>query len=468
MTTRCGRLQCLLLAAILAMGAGLAWGVVGGILVATVETVFRPTRVFWENEGLVILRDGTPIIQSNRYYGVTSNEFHTLDGKEFKRDGQPMLHAESACRLSGPLSSRHRFPRMSWSQRVKSIDLSNETIWYFVHDGWLQGHGYFAGYDKQTRLPVGYIGRAGFRPDEPPENDQFPVDGRRLCAEQAISHLNWSTTSEEWNAEGNIANCLYLATEDGVVLVNLASRSARAVTRDAKFTSISSMNGLLVIRTPDSVRILQPSGKQLSSYPLPPALRSDVDMELFGLAKKRIVLYDSSCWPVPHPPRDAFWLDADGKIARHEKVNMRDRGQPDWISPTAQNLIMSMAAVPSPGTLVAGVGFDLWREHDFDRLQRVWPEWWPALLATTIISAVLAVVSYRRQRKYAWSWPGMWAAFVLLFGVPAYIGYLVHRHWPARLPCPKCGRLVPRDRPACAACHQDFPAPASKGIEVFA
>jgi hypothetical protein len=58
--------------------------------------------------------------------------------------------------------------------------------------------------------------------------------------------------------------------------------------------------------------------------------------------------------------------------------------------------------------------------------------------------------------------------FVLLFGVPAYLGYLAHRQWPGRRACPNCGRLAPRDRPACFACGRNFPSPAMKGIEVFA
>jgi hypothetical protein len=95
-------------------------------------------------------------------------------------------------------------------------------------------------------------------------------------------------------------------------------------------------------------------------------------------------------------------------------------------------------------------------------------ELWPVLPITAIVSAVLAVLCFRRQRKYGLPWTGVWILFVLLFGLPAYFGYLAHRHWPARLPCPNCGRRVPRDRPACFACGHDFPAPPPKGIEVFA
>ena len=53
-------------------------------------------------------------------------------------------------------------------------------VWYFVHDGKLNGHGYYVGYDKIAKAKIGYIGRDGFRPDEPPLEGQFPVDGRRM------------------------------------------------------------------------------------------------------------------------------------------------------------------------------------------------------------------------------------------------------------------------------------------------
>jgi len=93
---------------------------------------------------------------------------------------------------------------------------------------------------------------------------------------------------------------------------------------------------------------------------------------------------------------------------------------------------------------------------------------WPALAITAIISIVLAGLCFRHQRKYGLPWTGAWTVFVLLFGLPGYFGYLAHRVWPARLPCPHCSKRVPRDRPACFACGRNFPSPAMKGIEVFA
>ena len=47
-------------------------------------------------------------------------------------------------------------------------------------------------------------------------------------------------------------------------------------------------------------------------------------------------------------------------------------------------------------------------------------------------------------------------------------GFRFTRAWPVQEPCPACGLRVSRDRPACSACHAEFPGPALIGTEVFA
>jgi hypothetical protein len=86
----------------------------------------------------------------------------------------------------------------------------------------------------------------------------------------------------------------------------------------------------------------------------------------------------------------------------------------------------------------------------------------------SLLSVILAVLCWRRNRQYFQPASGLWFVFVLLMGLPGLVGYLFHRRWPVQEACPACGRLVPRDRDACAACGKEFPAPQPKGIEVFA
>ncbi len=95
---------------------------------------------------------------------------------------------------------------------------------------------------------------------------------------------------------------------------------------------------------------------------------------------------------------------------------------------------------------------------------------WPSLLVVFALALVLAVMTKRRSRAFGLSKREQfaWAVFVFLFGLPAYVGFLLYRRWPIRQPCPNCHARAPRDRVACAECGTRFPDPALKGIEIFA
>jgi hypothetical protein len=95
---------------------------------------------------------------------------------------------------------------------------------------------------------------------------------------------------------------------------------------------------------------------------------------------------------------------------------------------------------------------------------------WPAIAAVHLLSLVLSIVCYRHEAQLATSLAQRiaWAVFVLVFGLPGLVGYWTHRNWPLRAACPRCGKIVPRDREICVACRQEFPLPEPRGIEIFA
>ena len=172
-----------------------------------------------------------------------------------------------------------------------------------------------------------------------------------------------------------------------------------------------------------------------------------------------------------HRGCNLFWFTRTGEIVRRERIALK---KPAHSFGLKDNITTSFVA-PCPGMIAGGIAMDPdampgQRESSeyWVSLGEAFSMVWPTLLTTSIASAALAWLCYRRQRQYGLPWTGVWAVFVLFLGVPGYFGYLAHRVWPSRLPCPNCGRLAPRDRPACMHCGQDFPAPAAKGIELFA
>jgi hypothetical protein len=80
------------------------------------------------------------------------------------------------------------------------------------------------------------------------------------------------------------------------------------------------------------------------------------------------------------------------------------------------------------------------------------------------------VLCYRRQVRYGMSrWERIvWPLFVLLLGLPGWVGYRFGRSWPVLETCPACGAGVPRDREDCTRRETAFPPPALKGTEGFA
>ena len=134
----------------------------------------------------------------------------------------------------------------------------------------------------------------------------------------------------------------------------------------------------------------------------------------------------------------------------------------------AQLALMALA-LPAPAALIGvELGFDPagLRRSPAALLRRTWPAWGSALA----LAIVLAALAWRRAR--AFGLPGReraaWAGFVLALGLPAFVGFLLHRRWPPREPCPHCRKPAARDRETCQECGTPFPAPAPSGIEIFA
>jgi hypothetical protein len=103
-------------------------------------------------------------------------------------------------------------------------------------------------------------------------------------------------------------------------------------------------------------------------------------------------------------------------------------------------------------------------------LARALAEFWPALAIAQLSAAALALLCYGRQVRYGAGRAERvaWPLFVLLLGLPGWVGYRFGRSWPVLERCPSCAAAVPRDRGECARCADEFPRPALKGTEVFA
>ena len=344
--------------------------------------------------------------------------------------------------------------------------------WYFVCDGNLDGRGYVVGYDKAAKAKTGYMGRNGFRSDKPPREEQFAVDGRRISMRGIGAVMLYGFDSRQ--------NAKYLLTDDGLVEINLKKRTVKVVRKETNLISAAASHEpqtdaettsgeetssqTILLRMPEEVLVLDSSGEEIQTYLLPAELR-DGDLEWIPLQGGKALVQKSI-----RKRNELLWIDTTGKILERRRVDLHE---PWKMSNTMHSLAVSIF-VPSIGIICGVFACYPWGPAEsgslgyWAALSKGLHMYWPMFLIKGAICVALAILCYRRQRKYGLPWTWVWTGFVLVFGVPAYLGYLAHRKWPARLPCPSCGKLAPRDREACSSCNHDFPAPPPKGIEVFA
>jgi len=346
MTMRGEQFRYLALAILLAIGAGLAWGLAGGWGTAVVNDIVLSGKL---HEQLLFCRDGTPVIET---YGgrYESRSFRKLDGTNIEVTNDAFRNGE---RLQGPEYQNKRFTGLRWNERIVCAynDWYGPEVWYFVHDGKLEGHGYFVGYDKIAKATIGYIGCDGFRPNEPPLDQQFAVDGRRMS-----NRYSYGGTSMIDCYYDRLHEVSYLLADDGLRTVNVKKRTVTLLRKGSdlisgamsvkpgladEMASPESKTGLtLLLRTADRVVVLTADGTEIENYSLPPELREDF-LQWFALPDGKVLVY-----------RDIFgdaelsWLERGGKTVRHEHLELLHQGQSQFMKDATLSVI-----VPSPATI---------------------------------------------------------------------------------------------------------------------
>jgi hypothetical protein len=88
------------------------------------------------------------------------------------------------------------------------------------------------------------------------------------------------------------------------------------------------------------------------------------------------------------------------------------------------------------------------------------------MLLSAILSAILCLALARRlalSRGHS----AVWVAIGFCFGWTGLALMLALHEWPARVVCPKCGKLRVVTRDACEHCGAAHALPAADGTEIF-
>ncbi|HUY35568.1 MAG TPA: hypothetical protein VMV69_22685 [Pirellulales bacterium] len=464
MSQRTALVQKLLLAGWLTLGTVVVWLSLAMVALWFVQELRISSRV---EEQVHFLADGTPAIITIHFDRPNFN-LRTLDGRPLTvPNDEP---TPPAVRLEGPVG-RRRPGQRGWSEYVVSFvettkqgpNWFSSPNWFFLHDADPLGTGYFVGYNPISKRHVGNIGRLGFRSDPPPRDEQFAVDGR-ITLTTYSNAVGRDPDAPNWlrpRTAGFAADVIHLLSEGHLYEVDLTRHTVRDAWPDGDLVSLDlaqealptghTSRSWLVLRTRDRVVWHGEEPGDERSFILPPELRG-VHMDL-NLAADGTVIAEFDRERSLHVSTVQLCrFDTAGKVTERTSAALEDHGAA-LVSRRADPYIL---AALSPGTLPgAGIAF-LSTENmsstdgaEIDvgsRLRRALRENWPQLLLQIVISACMSLVCRRRQQRYAQRGTWAWMAFVLIFGVPGWLGYLWHRRWPALAACPACGRAVPRDR----------------------
>lgn len=503
MQKRIGIVQPLLLAIVIAVGFGIVWAVLVNWGISTTEDLFGPE---WMYEGVAFRMDGTPVLQTCRGRNENNVTYRTLDGTAITISRQEVWLQGAwldAAREEHSYATPFWYGESGWSQAIATYNDGGTpaTYWYFICNC-QASDAYFVGFDSVGKQRVGSIGPDGFQEPTDSSAKHFAVSKYKYTRARGIAVGSYygDGNCEPWYAYSSGGSerfppwLVFVLTDDGVIEVDLLNRSTRAVLKEADAISAgylwrglasplttdsdahkTQISEYLAVRTNDRILLLDTKGRLDSSFVIPLELR-DAGFSFYRLHDNSGVFRVSDN-RLRHSKDESYldrlvWADATGKILHQQECTLMlsgsyDRAIPPWQASTS---VPAPLAVATTATVFQPWLY-LWQDAEPDipaALSRSWSEFWLPMAAVSILGVVLAYLCYRRQRKYGLPWTGVWMVFVLLFGLPAYLGYLAHRAWPARLPCPNCGQLAPRDRPTCLACGKEFPTPAMKGIEVFA
>jgi hypothetical protein len=521
MKTNVGIAKQIVAACVVATGIAIVWGVVGGWLAMMKQSLTSAGESSYDS--VMVAADGTPVIGTSKYTRNVSLQLgrRTLDGKPWPMDYQDFIQ-------SAYFPKPYKEPGLvntplAWDQGRGRIIGGTDgkdppAAWYFVRDNDHTGGVYATGFDAISKLPIGYIGRTGFRDVKPPLDEQFVLP--KSAVEDGFTYLVSSgqnleerrlVRSEQIFSDNASLWTVHLLGTDRMWEVNLRQRSARARIQFDGALSMGAISvnravfneiprqlpdertdkqkaaetkegeaegfqyrGLTAVRQIDRLVLFNLHEGKKETFILPEILR-DRRFSAFLVGPDQLLVdaheQGDEYWS-GGPIVRLYWTNRKGEIQREKEVKLAGFRP---ASPRSRAWGAS-TLIPIPVVWIVGMllGAPLYLVQtnyvaDFaSGVSFVASLAWPPMVVVLLIAVALAWVILRLQRKYRRGGSGAWAVFVFLFGVPGFLAYLVEHRRAKLEACRQCGEIVPRDREACAACEAEFAAPARVGTEIFA
>jgi hypothetical protein len=323
-----------------------------------------------------------------------------------------------------------------------------DTVWVYSFRERL-----FLAFDADRKVLLGRLGLDGFTAAPARPARRFGADIVTLHAQACL--LAFDDVVYELNARARVLERLYATSEGEQVL---------AITDLRPWEQAA-----LVVVTDRAVRFLSSEGGDLVAMNVEHDLGRYGSLE-FGLTAEPprfYVWYKPSYWlgaEVYEMPRHLIAYGPDGAVqARHElPPGPRRREASTW-----RDTVVALT-VP-PVFVVAAFVITPVQPADRPFGAEGGAQMIVLLVLVGLVAVACAVATVVLARRYAWGRVGRWgwAVFNFLVGPAGLLLLWSLRDWPARLPCPACGKKRVVDREHCERCRAAFPQPATDGTEIF-
>ena len=359
--------------------------------------------------------------------------------------------------------------------------------WYFVYDDRQSGHARFEMYDVNTRRLVGVLGIDGFGESPLEEAEMFVIDGVEMANRYGNLLVSWDDFQLRDRYYGGrepdyvgphiqfdgryplSRNQLVLPAEGALFLIDFAGRNVKRLLPEEKVLSVEVarlleplpddfkprgpdeeddtliLRQFLAARTPEKVILLHPIDGARSDNSIPGDLGDrSVDLYLTADGGAVFAAYAFESRRRIEPLVSAFDMEVwsvtpDGKVTRKETVTLHERvgggsGKIDSFAPLALPApLLSLGLYGVVGPYVV----HMTRQEPFgDKALEGMAKMWPAHLLIVLLATGLAYAAHRHRTAHRLPRSSGWIAFVFLFGLPGFFGYLLHRRWPVRDPAP--------------------------------
>lgn len=428
--------------------------IIGWIAIAVHQLLLAGGSSLYTN--VHVRKDGHLIVghtdsrRVTQYFDAHGNRVADFESSGKKKDTLDLIS------LAGPEYARQR----DLGLRIDSaaFEMANAAhspgnmYSYFVNNCDRRGFGYFVNYDATSNRIIGYLGRDGQQQSRPEGESQF--DTRRAATPCILGGYYQGAFEPSRPTVSNPYEAKDVVISGGVPwLVNLRTATLKRLGAENDVLSASALSGgqlpnppeseelqrqwtnWYAIRTTNRLILTNVSTHESKAWKLPQPVADEAMSFAFldGGSQLLAMTIDDFQYPQAILRYTLYWITPAGEIEFREQVDTKSRsdfsgilltamrlsGTP-WIDALAEWLVLPTLKTEPP------------EAHYLERVKAHLPVSLPWLLLNAVWAVSAIVLARRHGQAHHVPLTFGWYAFLALFGIPGYLGYRWHRHWPPR------------------------------------